>query len=177
MRQNFNHILQLDAQLSTRLRSIVEISWLRTICIILAHSGDSWFWLGGLLLIAVLAGNAWRGQSIIFMIGILVTAVLTMAAKFTIRRQRPPGEWGEVYRSVDPHSFPSGHASRVVMLAVLSAAVFPAWVALLLLVWALLVSLARVAMGVHYLSDIAAGAVLGLLIGLIAGQILPPIFL
>jgi membrane-associated phospholipid phosphatase len=34
------------------------------------------------------------------------------------------------------------------------------------LVWAPLVALARVAMGVHYLSDIVAGALLGLVVGL-----------
>ncbi len=177
MRENFNRILQLDARLSTGLRSIVKIAWLRQVCAILAHSGDSWFWFGGLLLAVILGTPPWRSRALILIIGILITAVLTMAAKFTIRRQRPPGDWGEIYRSVDPHSFPSGHASRVSMLAVLSAFLFPAWVALLLLIWALMVALARVAMGVHYLSDIIAGGVLGLVLGLLAGQVLPPLFL
>jgi membrane-associated phospholipid phosphatase len=41
----------------------------------------------------------------------------------------------------------------------------------LLCIWAPLVALARVAMGLHYLSDILAGAGLGLVAGLIALQI------
>jgi len=54
----------------------------------------------------------------------------------------------------------------MVMLAVLAAALGPAWLAWLLLVWAPLVALARVAMGVHYLSDVIVGALLGLVVGL-----------
>jgi membrane-associated phospholipid phosphatase len=36
----------------------------------------------------------------------------------------------------------------------------------LLLIWGPLVALARVAMGVHYLSDIIGGALLGIILGL-----------
>ena len=162
-------LIQLDAQLSQQVRSIEKIAWLRPICVLLAHSGDSWFWLAGMALTVLLAAFEWKIRAGILIIGIVITAVLTMAAKFTIRRQRPPGEWGEIYRSVDPHSFPSGHASRAVMLAVLSTSIFPPWMAILLLIWALLVGLARVAMGVHYLSDVIAGGFLGAVLGAFLG--------
>jgi membrane-associated phospholipid phosphatase len=39
------------------------------------------------------------------------------------------------------------------------------------------VALARVAMGVHYLSDVIAGAVLGILIAVIGVAIYEPVFL
>jgi membrane-associated phospholipid phosphatase len=52
------------------------------------------------------------------------------------------------------------------LLLVLAAALGPAWLAWLLLAWAPLVALARVAMGVHYLSDVIGGAAVGLLVGL-----------
>jgi undecaprenyl-diphosphatase len=51
------------------------------------------------------------------------------------------------------------------MLAVLALGVGPGWLGGLLLFWAPLVSLARVAMGVHYLSDILAGILLGAAMG------------
>ena len=44
------------------------------------------------------------------------------------------------------------------LLAVLALGLGPAWFGWLLLAWAPLVILARVAMGVHYLSDVIAGA-------------------
>jgi undecaprenyl-diphosphatase len=89
--------------------------------------------------------------------------VLTI--KFTIRRRRPEGKWGAIYRSTDPHSFPSGHAARVFLIGVLAIGLGPGWLAILLCIWAPLVALSRVAMGLHYLSDVVAGAVLGAIAG------------
>ena len=90
-----------------------------------------------------------------------------MIIKFTFRRQRPEGEWGVIYRSTDPHSFPSGHAARAALLAILTITWGPPWLGVLLVIWAPLVSLARVAMGLHYLSDILVGIFLGLIAGLL----------
>jgi undecaprenyl-diphosphatase len=59
----------------------------------------------------------------------------------------------------------------VVLIAVLAIGMGPGWLAVLLCIWAPLVALARVTMGLHYLSDILAGAALGLVAGLIALQI------
>ncbi len=53
------------------------------------------------------------------------------------------------------------------MLAVIALALGPAPFAVLLSLWAPLVVLARVAMGVHYLSDVLAGAALGAVLGLL----------
>jgi len=91
--------------------------------------------------------------------------VVVMIIKFTVRRRRPEGEWGNIYRATDPHSFPSGHAVRAMMLAVVLLGLGPLWLGLVMLAWAPLVGLARVAMGVHYLSDVVAGMVLGLVMG------------
>jgi undecaprenyl-diphosphatase len=52
------------------------------------------------------------------------------------------------------------------MLVVMAIGLGPAWLAVLLIIWAPLVSLARVAMGLHYLSDVLAGMALGLIMGL-----------
>ena len=86
------------------------------------------------------------------------------------------GEWGKIYRNTDPHSFPSGHAARAFLIATIAAGLGPAWLAVVLWIWAPLVALARVAMGVHYLSDIMAGAVFGGLVALIALPLYPPLF-
>ena len=98
-------------------------------------------------------------------IGIIVTAIVVMLIKFTVRRRRPEGEWGNIYRRTDPHSFPSGHAARAAMLAVMAFGLGPGWLGVLIVFWAAAVILARVAMGVHFLSDVLAGALLGVLMG------------
>ena len=137
-----------------------------------AHSGDSWFWALGLILLWAFTNDAhWKKWAVVLFGGVSALAVIVMALKFIIRRRRPEGEWGGIYRNTDPHSFPSGHAARAFLIAVVATALGPAWAGILLWVWAPLVSLARVAMGVHYVSDIVAGAIVGIAVGLIGLQI------
>ena len=52
------------------------------------------------------------------------------------------------------------------MLAVLVVGWGPAWLVPVMLIWAPLVTLSRVAMDLHYLSDALAGAVLGIAVGI-----------
>ena len=158
---SWKSLLELDARLSARMRVAERPGLLRTVASVLAHSGDSWFWWAGL---AVLwwRGNAfWRPWTLTVLLSIIVLAVIVLAIKFSIRRRRPAGEWGSIYRITDPHSFPSGHAARAMLIFVLALGLGPAWLAILLCIWMPLVALARVAMGVHYLSDVVAGLVLG----------------
>ena len=172
----FRSLVQLDARLSDRLRVAERPGPLRSLAIVLAHSGDSPFWWAALLALWF-AGNAdWKRWAAVQFAGIVALAVLVLIIKFRVRRLRPAGEWGEIYRSTDPHSFPSGHAARAFLLAVLASGLGPAWLALALWVWAPLVALARVAMGVHYVSDIIAGILLGSLCGLIGLAIYPALF-
>lgn len=141
--------------------------FLRGAAILLAHSGDSWFWLLGLGLLWWFGDEYWQQLAVRMLIGIGITAVVVMVIKFTVRRSRPQGEWGRIYRRTDPHSFPSGHAARCMMLAVLVLGSGPLWLGLLLLIWAPLVGWGRISMGVHYPSDILAGMTLGALLGVI----------
>lgn len=160
-------LLELDGRLSAQLSLAERPGPLRNIAAVLAHSGDSWFWFIGLGLVWIFGDQLWRQRVQVFLVGILITAVLVLVIKFSFKRRRPEGEWGRIYRSTDPHSFPSGHAARAMLLAMLAIGLGPAWLKLALVVWSPLVVLARVAMGVHYLSDVVAGGLLGILIGVV----------
>ena len=173
---NFRSILELDARTSNRLRVAEQPGLLRNISVFFAHSGDSWFWGLGLILLWGFANEPfWKKWAVVLFGGIFVLAVIVMSLKFIIRRRRPEGEWGGIYRNTDPHSFPSGHAARAFMIALVATALGPAWAGILLWIWAPLVSLAHVAMGVHYVSDIVAGAIVGIAVGLIGLQIYSPL--
>jgi len=157
-------LIELDGRLTQRLRIAEQPGPLRTVAAVLAHSGDSWFWLAGLAVLWWLGSDYWKRELLVLIVSILVAALVVFVVKLIVRRRRPEGEWGKFYRSTDPHSFPSGHAVRAMMLAVIMLGMSPV-TGLVLLVWAPLVGLARVAMGLHYLSDVLAGMLLGVVIG------------
>ena len=162
---------EIDLTWSQRLRVAEKPGLLRSLAAVLAHSGDSWFWLLGLVVLYFTGDVYWRWRALVLATGIVITAVVVLVIKLTVRRRRPEGEWGAFYRKSDPHSFPSGHAVRAVMLAVVAIGLGPGWLAVLLVVWAPLVGLARAAMGVHYLSDVLAGMLLGILMGVVVGAV------
>ena len=168
---NPTRLLELDARLSAQLRVAERPGVLRTLAAILAHSGDSWFWWAGLALLCWRGDAFWKPWALTVLVSIIALALIVLPIKFLIRRRRPEGEWGALYRTTDPHSFPSGHAARVILIAILVTSLGPGWLAALLWIWAPLVALARAAMGVHYVSDVVAGMILGLIAGVIALQI------
>ena len=119
------------------LSSYVEHSKIiRILAAVTAHSGDSWFWLIGLGLVWWFGNEYWKYLALVMGVSIAITAFIVMVIKFSVRRSRPEGEWGKIYRSTDPHSFPSGHAARSAMLAVLGLGLGPGWLGLTLVVWA-----------------------------------------
>lgn len=172
---NFRSIVELDKKYSHQVRSAEKPGLLRNIAIFFSHSGDSWFWAIGLIAMWFFGDTTLKKIATIIFFGIGGLAVVVFLVKFIFKRQRPAGEWGTIYRSTDPHSFPSGHAARAFMIAVLGTLLTPGWLALVLWLWAPLVAFSRVTMGVHYLSDVIVGAILGILVAFLGLQIYQPL--
>ena len=162
-----NKILEADHRVSEKIQLKGSQKVLRVLAVFFAHSGDSWFWVVGLFLIWLFTRGDWHKFSALLAGAIVIQATLVLTLKFMIKRQRPEGQWGEIYRKADPNSFPSGHAVRAVMLAALAWGYHLSPLNWILTLWAPLVSLARVSLGVHYLVDILAGWLLGILIALV----------
>ncbi|MBM7454689.1 undecaprenyl-diphosphatase [Oceanisphaera litoralis] len=94
-----------------------------------------------------------------------------LAIKNTCRRRRPAAALAGCQSYIQPSdtfSLPSGHTAAAFLMAVLAVGHLGTW-GLLALPWALMVGLSRVLLGVHFPSDILAGALLG---GGVAGMIL-----
>jgi membrane-associated phospholipid phosphatase len=163
-------ILELDRDWSYALRVAEKPGMRRNLSMFFAHSGDSWFWGLGMLIVWLAGSTSWKQWAVYELFWISILAVLVLSLKFMIRRRRPEGEWGAIYRNTDPHSFPSGHAARSFLIATLATLLGLGWLAAILWIWAPLVSLARVAMGVHYVSDVVAGAIVGVVAALIGWQ-------
>lgn len=88
---------------------------------------------------------------------------LYLLLKNSVRRARPEARLNNYQAFITPSdtfSFPSGHTAAAFVFAWLLAPLMPA-LAGLLFAWAAAIGASRVLLGVHFPSDIAAGAVLG----------------
>ncbi|MCX6045200.1 MAG: phosphatase PAP2 family protein [Chloroflexi bacterium] len=140
--------------------------------LLLAHLGDSWLWV---LIAGLLFKSAYRSGAEArrrrmpllwtWLISLIAATMATLWVKRQIKRSRP-GKRPLLYgRGADVHSFPSGHAARLGAIAVWGNLLWPKW-AWLTWVLAAGVGWSRVALGIHYVGDVAAGWVLGGMIGL-----------
>jgi undecaprenyl-diphosphatase len=134
---------------------------LRGAALALAHSGDSLVWAVLFLGAWFLGGPSWKVRVIIAVAGFIMAELATRIVKMSIRRPRPAGTSGAIYRRTDPYSFPSGHAARAVMLCMIFGFFGPPAAFIAILVWSPLMILSRIAIGIHYVLDIAAGMVMG----------------
>jgi membrane-associated phospholipid phosphatase len=96
----------------------------------------------------------------------MVSLALTQTLKRTINRPRPFTAYSDItdYDGFvgGTHSFPSGHSSAAFCTATALTLKYPKWyVAAPSYLWACSVGYSRMNLGVHYPSDVAAGAVLG----------------
>ncbi len=171
-----NRILDFDRKISSKLIISEGEIKARKAASFFAHSGDSWYWLIALFIIWLFSKGSLHTYAALFAGAITLQAFSVLALKSFIKRKRPEGEWGAIYRNIDPHSFPSGHAVRAMMIAALAWGFNLQPLAWILVLWAPCVGLARIMLGVHYLSDVVAGWALGLLLAWIYLSAQPLLF-
>jgi undecaprenyl-diphosphatase len=162
---NWDTLLIKDEEISNKIQGV--LGKYKIVLSFLAHSADSWYWGAALGILWLVGSVTWRGIIQLLLLGIFATSLLVQGLKFIIKRPRPEGEWGQIYRSSDPHSFPSGHAARAIMLTTIMLLSGYVWIGVGMLVWTLLVDLSRVGLGVHYLSDIFVGTGIGIVMGVV----------
>lgn len=151
----------LDNAVTNRLALSDKNGWRVRLARIISSSADSWYWMILLIGIWAFAEEPWRERAVLTAVTIVCLAILVLLIKWLIKRQRPEGEWGQVYRKLDPHSFPSGHAARVMAIAILAFHFELGWFILLFAFWAILVSWSRIALHLHYLIDVIVGWLVG----------------
>jgi len=125
--------------------------------------GDGWIWYGLLVALPLIHG----AQGGIAALHMGLTAVagygLYKLVKTRAVRERPYITHSAIQCvsvPLDRYSFPSGHTMHAISFTLLFAAYFPAWTGALAGL-AFLIALSRVVLGLHYPTDVAAGALLG----------------
>jgi undecaprenyl-diphosphatase len=147
-----------------------DTGWL-DILLVLTFLGSGWMLLG---LVPALFSAKMRTPTVTLLLTLAVTSGGVASAKALAGRVRPCNALGwlralPIELPSDP-SFPSGHAAGSFAFAafVLTS---KRRVGVALLSLASLIALSRVALGVHYPSDVMAGALLGAAMGWTGGQV------
>ena len=99
---------------------------------------------------------------------LIVAATISFTLKNLITRERPFVTYPDIEKlsQAGSSSFPSGHTIEAFAIAVAFSIAFPRLKFIIpLFIWASIVAYSRMALGVHYPSDVIAGMIIGGLIG------------
>jgi undecaprenyl-diphosphatase len=142
---------------------------------IVSRLGDGVFWYVLIGVLALFGGTRGAHAALHMSLVGIVSATLYRVLKRWTRRPRPFRTHADITAYIAPldeFSFPSGHTLHAVGFTLVAVAWFP-WLAALLVPFALLVALSRVALGVHYPSDVLAATLIGFLLAGTSMYLLP----
>lgn len=138
----------------------------RTLMIILEISGHGVPWIAGTVMSILIFSDLKQEFACNLLLALILDLAVVGTLKVTVRRRRPVYNEKDMFAtvSVDNYSFPSGHSTRVAMVAGLFSAFlsYDFW-RILIGFWALCVSASRVILGRHHVSDVLCGIAIGLL--------------
>jgi undecaprenyl-diphosphatase len=156
-------IAHRDHTLMRRVNRWPAPRWIRVWMMCATRGGDGWLWYGMGLVILLFGGD-----ERFLAVGAAALAAATgitifLRIKKATGRKRPgafePHCWATLLPP-DQFSFPSGHTITAFAVAVSLSLFYPS-LAIGLLFCAISVALSRILLGMHFLSDVLAGAVIG----------------
>lgn len=156
-------LIAWDRNWVRRLNGVAGILPLLVLFRLVSRLGNGMFWY--ILMLAAVLGEGWAGFEMT--LRMLAAGAICLAVykplKSRTTRARPYQALGDIRvgtAPLDAFSFPSGHTLHAVAFTLVAIAHFPE-LAVVLVPFTLLVAASRVVLGLHYPSDVLAGAAIG----------------
>lgn len=133
---------------------------------VISRLGDGIFWYTLMLLLPLIYGSRAIPVSLLMIVTGVANLAIYKLIKHTTERERPCSVNSQIRLGTAPldhYSFPSGHTLHAVAFTIIACFFFPAlgWI---LIPFACLVAASRIILGLHFPTDVAAGALIGTLI-------------
>lgn len=152
-----------DYSIMHRANNWVAPRWVRMYALASTRAGDGWLWYA--IGIAVLLFGGEERIAVLAAAGLsaVMSILLFIWLKRTTGRRRPcqiePHCWATLLPP-DQFSFPSGHTMTAFAVVVPTAMFYPS-IAIPLVFCAISIAASRILLGMHFLSDVIVGALIG----------------
>jgi undecaprenyl-diphosphatase len=152
-----------DHKLMRKVNKWPAPKWIRLWAIAATRAGDGWLWYLAGLAVLLFGGDSRFTAVAAAGSAAVVGTGLFIAVKKVSGRKRPceyePHCWARLLPP-DQFSFPSGHTITAFAVAICLSAFYPALLPALLFC-AVSVATSRILLGMHFLSDVVVGALIG----------------
>ena len=163
----WNFIENRDHRVMHRMNRWKAPRWIRFWMLAATRMGDGWIWYSLAAILLVIGGPARHAAVGAAMSAALVGILVFKALKALSRRPRPCQLEAHCWAKIlppDQFSFPSGHTMTAFSIALVVSFFYPVLEGPLYFL-AVSIALSRIALGMHFMSDVLAGAVLGSALG------------
>ena len=177
--RRFHRLVDWEHSLVHRLHGIRFPSGINRLLVLFIRIGDGWGWAGvAIILFIFLSWERFKAILGHVFLAVAISLPVYWGLKLAFRRQRPFHFMQGISPRVPPldkYSFPSGHTMNNLAVAMTLALSLPHLWPLALAV-PLSLGLLRILFGVHFLTDIIAGGLLGAMSSLSAHWLFPRLF-
>ena len=166
MRSYLNSMHRLDSNLCIAVNQTSQIRLIRDLFRLVSRLGDGLFWYSLMLLILLFEGGDGLLPVLHMALAGLSGTLLYKWLKGKTLRPRPFEVHQDIFmtgKPLDKFSFPSGHTLHAVVFGLVAINYYPA-LSFIIMPFVSMVALSRVVLGLHYPSDVIAGAIIGSLI-------------
>ena len=165
-------ISSIDNTISNFLATSEVNLWLKKVIEIITHLGDGWIWISVYLISFIFLVKHFLDIVFPAVTAEITGLLIIIPIRYGVKRNRPDKTYKtNPYTPWNKYSFPSGHSVRSFILAVVIGNRYSNTLAPLLIA-ACIISLSRVCLAKHYLSDVLAGASIGSLLGIVFAHLL-----